>query len=270
MRKAQSAAKRLSDPEREAGMTMIEIAVVIALIAFLYTIAVPQFSLRSGTEAATKVQRVADDIRAAFDLAVLNNRTYRMSFIFATGEYFLEEADRPVASLGDGKGGRDQSPEDDKAKNEEFDAMTKEYKSMAGDPIKDEKGEVIVGGNDSPILKNRDRARGAKWTPVEGLEWQDRTVGPYLLIAEMQAEHHDQKQTLNDLGEAGRAFIYFFPAGYVEKSYIVIAFKKDRMLVDDEQKPYTIVTRPFLGSAEVISGSVEIDVHDLKEESGQR
>lgn len=250
-------------------MTMIEIAVVIALIAFLYTIAVPQFSLRSGTEAATKVQRVADDIRGAFDLAVLNNKTYRLSFVLASGDYWLEEADREVLSLGDGKGGRDPSFDDDKSKSEEFDETTKEYQSMAGDPVKDDNGDVIVGSNESPIMKNRERARGPRWSKVEDLEWQDRTLGPYLLISEMQAEHHDQKQTLGDLGETGRAFIYFFPSGYVEKAYIVIAFKKDRMLVDEEQKPYTIITRPFLGTTEVISGPAEIDVHDLKEESGQ-
>lgn len=250
-------------------MTMIEIAVVIALIAFLYSIAIPQFSLRTGSEAATKVQRVADDIRAAFDLAVLNNKTYRMAFVLATGEYYLEEADRPLHSLGDGKGGRDPSEEDEQAKNEEFDSVTTEYKSMAGDPIKDDKGDIIPGGNESPILKHRENARGPKWTRVEGLEWQGRTVGPYLLISEMQAEHHEQKQLMTDLGETGRAFIYFFPAGYVEKAYVVIAFKKDRMVVDEDQKPYTIVTRPFLGSAEVNSGTVEIDVHDLKDESGQ-
>ncbi len=269
MQRAQSAAREWSAPERESGMTMIEIAVVISLIAFLYSIAVPQLSLRTGTEAATKVQRVADDIRAAFDLAVLNNKTYRLSFVLSTGEYWLEEADRPLFSLGDGKGGKDPTEEDDKARDEEFDALTKEYKSMAGDPIKDEKGDVIAGGNDSPILKNREKARGPKWRRVEGLEWQDRTVGPYLLISEMQAEHHEQKQQLSDVGETGRAFIYFFPAGYVEKAYIVIGFKKDRMVVDEEQKPYTIVTRPFLGAAEVNSGTLEIDVHDLKDDSGQ-
>jgi hypothetical protein len=41
------------------------------------------------------------------------------------------------------------------------------------------------------------------------------------------------------------------------------------MVVDEDQKPYTIVTRPFLGNADVLTGTAEIDVHDLKQESGQ-
>jgi general secretion pathway protein H len=269
MTRAQAAAFKASSPGRESGMTMIEIAVVLALIGFLYSIVAPQFALRSGSEAATKVQRVADDIRAAFDLAVLNNKTYRMVFVFSTGEYYLEQADRPLRSLGDGKGGKDPTEEEEKAKNEEFDAETAEYKNMAGEPVKTDKGEVIPGSNDSPILKYREKARGPRWSRVEALEWQDRTVGPYLMISEIQAEHHEAKQTLAEIGESGRAFLYFFPAGYVEKAYIVISFKQDHMVVDETQAPYTIVTKPFIGSAEVNSGKLEINVHELKDGSEQ-
>lgn len=262
---------RPSDTDRpDAGMTMVEIAVVIALIAFLYTIAIPQFSLRTGTEAANKVQRLADDIRAAFDLAILNNKTYRLSFILATGEYWLEESDRVVNVLGDGQGGRDPAPDDEKVRSEQYDEATKEYQSMAGDPVTDENGEVIAGSNESPILKHRAVAKGPQWRKVEALEWQDRTLGPNLLISEMQAEHHQQKQILGDLGESGRALLYFFPAGYVEKAFITVAFKSDPMVVDESQKPYTITTRPFLGKAEVNSGVMEVDVHDLGDESGER
>jgi type II secretory pathway pseudopilin PulG len=252
----------------ESGLTMIEIAVVIGLIAFLYILVAPQLSLRTGTDAANKVQRVADDIRAAYDLSVLTNKTYRMSFILATGEYWLEESDRPVEILGDGKGGRDPTPEEEKVRSDEFDQTTKDYESIAGEPVRGDDGEVIVGSNESPVLKNRSAAKGPIWKRVESLEWQDRTVGPNLLISEMQAEHHQEKQILADLGESGRAFIYFFPAGYVERAFITIAFKSDTMLVDETQKPYTVTTWPFLGKADVTSGAAEIDVHDLEDEAG--
>jgi general secretion pathway protein H len=246
---------------------MIEIMVVIALIAFLYSIAIPQFALRTGSEAATKIQRLADDLRSAFDLAALNNKTFRMSFVFSTGEYWLEYADREVSELGDGKGGKDPSAAEEKAMGEAFDLQTAEYKTMAGEITRDEEGEPIKGSTDSPILKNRAAAKGPVWSRVEGLEWTDRTLGPYLMISEMQAEHHTQKQLLADVGASGGAYIYFFPSGYIEKAYITVSFKKDDMVVDDSQKPYTIITRPFLGTTSVISGTEEVDVHDLKEES---
>lgn len=258
---------RFFGSDRKAAVTMLEIMVVIALVGFLYSVVAPQFSLRTGAEAATKVQRLADDIRSAFDLAALNNKTYRMSFVFSTGEYSLQYADRDVPELGDGKGGRDPSAAEAKAKSDAFDEETKQYLDLAGDPIKDDDGKVILGSNDSPIIKNRIAAKGPVWTHVDGLEWQNRTLGPYLMISDMQAEHHLEKQALADVGQAGGAYLYFFPSGYVERAYIAIYFKKDEMEVDESQKPYTIITNSFLGTASVNAGAVEVDVHAVKEES---
>lgn len=245
----------------QSGVTMIEILVVIGLIAFIYSIAVPQFSMRSGTEVATKTQRLADDIRSAFDMAVLNNKTYRIVFQLASGKYHLESTDGAVL-LDAPKGGHDPTEEEMKTKLDDFKAQTKEYESMAGDPVKDEDGKDIAGSNSSPILRNRKNAAPAEWTKVENLEWTDRSLGDFLLISEMQAEHHAEKQVMSDLGPNGRAFLYFYPLGYVEKAYIRIAYKSDDMVVDETQKPYTIITKPFVGAATVESGATEVNVKD--------
>lgn len=244
-----------------SGITMIELMVVIGLIAFIYSIAVPQFSLRSGTEVATKTQRLANDIRSAFDMAVLNNKTYRIVFELASGRYHLEESDGLVLIDSEDLG-RDPTEDEVKAKQDEFDSRTTDFESLAGDPIKDEKGEAIAGSNNSPILRYRDRAAPAKWTKVENLEWNNRSLGDFLLISEMQAEHHANKQVMTDLGPGGRAFIYFYPQGYVEKAYIRVAYKLDDGVVDETIPPYTIVTKPFLGTADVVSGPVEVNIKD--------
>ncbi len=248
-----------------AGVTMIELMVVIGLIAFIYSIAVPQFNMRTGTEAATKVQRLADDIRSAFDMSVLNNKPYRISFNLATGKYSLEEPDREVW-IGDSKTPHDPTEDEEKNIQVDFDAKTKEMESLASEKVKDADGKDIDGSNLSPILRHRSAAAPVKWTKVENLEWNDRSLGDFLLISEMQAEHHPEKQLMTDLGPQGRAFIYFLPQGYVEKAYIRVAFKADDMVVDEEKKPYTIVTKPFTGSADVNTGIVEVDVHDLSED----
>lgn len=243
----------------ESGVTMLELMVVIGLIAFIYSIAVPQFSMRSGTEVATKTQRLADDIRSAFDMAVLNNRTYRIVFELATGKYHLEVAEG-LALLESSSDDRDPTEEETKAQLEEFDARTKEFESMAGDPVKDEKGDEIPGSNLSPILRHRKSAAPVTWTQVENLEWNDRSLGSFLLISEMQAEHHAQKQVMTELGPGGRAFLYFYPQGYVEKAFIRVAYKLDDGVIDEKEAPYTIVTKPFIGSADVVSGNIEVDM----------
>jgi type II secretory pathway pseudopilin PulG len=240
---------------------MIELMVVIGLIAFIYSVAVPQFNKRSGTEVATKTQRLADDIRSAFDMAVLSNKTHRISFHLATGRYHLESAEGHVMLDAENLG-RDPSDEEEKVKEEEFNAQTKEYESLAGDPIKDDDGKEIDGSNLSPILKHRDSAAPIKWSKVENLEWNDRSLGDFLLFSEIQAEHHSQVQTLADLGSAGRAFLYFYPQGYVERAFIRIAYKLDDGVVDESERPYTIVTRPFLGTASVNSEDIAINFED--------
>ena len=247
------------------GVTMIELMVVIGLIAFIYSIAVPQFSMRTGTEVATKVTRLTDDIRSAFDMAVLNNKTYRIAFVLSTGKYQLEEASGNVW-IGDSKTGHDPTEEEEKNLQVDFDAKTKEMESQAGDKIKDNDGKEIEGSNSSPMLRNRSAAAPVKWTRVENLEWTDRSLGDFLLISEMQAEHHPEKQLMTELGPQGRAFLYFLPQGYVEKAYIRVAYKTDDMVVDEEKKPYTIVTKPFTGASEVNAGIVEVDVKDLSED----
>ena len=239
-----------------SGVTMIELMVVIGLIAFIYSIAVPQFNMRTGTEVASKTQRFADDIRSAFDMAVLNNRTYRIAIQLATGRYHLEYAEGLVL-LESSTTGRDLTEEEAKAKQEEFDAQTKEFESIAGDPVKDEDGKEIPGSNLSPILRHRADAGPIKWYPVENLEWNDRSLGDFLLVSEMQAEHHREMQRLSDLGPNGVAFLYFYPQGYVERAFIRIAYKDGDGVIDDGERPYTIVTKPFIGSADVISGVVE-------------
>ena len=255
--------------DKDEGFTLIEVVVVVALIAFIYVIAVPQFSARTGTEAATRVTRLADDIRSAYDMAILNNKMYRMVFTPATGQYLLESAESEV-KIPPPKGGHDPTEEEEKTLVDEFASRTKDFEAMASEKVKDEDGKDISDSNVSPILRNRKAAGPTKWEKVENMEWTDRSLGNYLLISEMQAEHHNEKQTLSDLGPKGRVFIYFYPQGYVEKAFIRVAFKKDDMVVDEDQKPYTIVTKPFLGTADVVTGPPqEIDVHDLAGEDEQ-
>ncbi len=253
------------DKKMQSGVTMIELMVIVGLIAFIYSIAIPQFSLRSGVEVATKSQRLADDIRSAFDMAVLNNKTHRIVFELATGKYHLEVAEGKFY-MDEPAGGHDPSEEEVKTKEELFEAQSKEFTALAGDPIKDDDGKPIAGSNVSPILKNREKVAPTKWKLVENLEWTNRSLGDFLLISEMQAEHHAEKQSMAELGPKGRAFLYFFPQGYVERAYIKIALKLDDMVIDESQPPYTITTKSFLGTANVQSGAVEFNVHEAGED----
>src|ERR1044072_2515869 len=96
------------------GFSLIEVIVVIALIAFVYTVALPQINQRTGAETATKLNELAGDVRSAYDLSVLTGKTYRMVFMLNSGDYWLEEADRPDVYLGMDKIDRDPTEAEEK------------------------------------------------------------------------------------------------------------------------------------------------------------
>jgi prepilin-type N-terminal cleavage/methylation domain-containing protein len=79
---------------KKAGFTLIEIIMVVSVIGIAYFYAIPQFNIITGTETAEKLGKLSEDVRSAYDMAVLHGKPHRMVFMLATGEYWLEVADR--------------------------------------------------------------------------------------------------------------------------------------------------------------------------------
>jgi type II secretory pathway pseudopilin PulG len=239
-----------------SGLTLFEVVVVIALVAFVYSVAIPQFSLKSGAEAATKVGRLAEDVRSAFDLAVLTGRPYRLVFELNSGRYWLETTDRPDFLLGDDKAQSDPTAEEEADLEAAAESAFLEFESLAGEPIvdPDTRTEFMPV---SPVVQAKTRLLRPKWKRVETLEWRERSLGPYMMIKEMQAEHHATKQSVVDLPENGRAFLYFLPGGYVEKAWMIVSYKRGEREPDDSMVPYTFKTSPWSGTLDTIGTGEE-------------
>ncbi len=250
---------------RESGFSLIEVIIVVALIAFVYTVAIPQFSMRSGAETANKLNQLASDIRSAFDQAVLTRKPYRIVFELTSGDYWLEEASSENFYLGSEKADRDLTESEEKEADIAFDTKMQEYQDLAGAAVNDPENDKEIPPT-SPILMAKNALKRPKWTPLENMEWGRRSLAPTLIIQDMQAEHHGGKQTMADLGPEGRAMIYFFPSGYVQKTVLHLAYRKGDTEIDDSQQPYTMTTVPNEGVAETIAGYVEVNVHDDREE----
>ncbi len=246
---------------RQAGFSLIEIIIVVALMAFVYSVAIPQFSLRTGSEVAGKLNQLAGDVRSAYDMSVLTGKPLRLVFVLATGDYWLEEPDRNDFYLGVDKLDRDATADEEKEEKLAFDGKFQEFVDLAGQVITDANGDKPINPT-SPVVKAKDALRKPVWTQVENMEWARRTLGPNLLIPWLQAEHHGHKQEMSELGPEGRAMIYFFPRGYVERAVLHIAYKKDDMTPDDAQEPYTVTTKPYEGTSETVNGTVEVNVHE--------
>lgn len=244
-----------------SGFSLIELIIVVALISFAYAVALPGLGIRSESEVALKLNTLAGDVRNAFDLSVLTGKPYRMVFMLASGEYWLEEADQPDFYLGSDKVDRDPTETEEKDDDVLFDQKMREFEDAAG--------QVITGPSDdekipptSPVVEAKSRLKKAQWTRVSNSEWGKRSLGPELIIKEMQSEHHGRRQDFSELGDQARGMIYFFPQGYVEKAVLYLYYRKDDFVPDESKEPYTFVTFPYEGVADALSGRVEINVHE--------
>lgn len=249
----------------QRGFTLLEVIIVISLMAFVYVVAIPQFNLRTGSEAATILGRFASDVRNAYDLAVISNKTYRMVIKLQSGEYWLEEVEsgRQIY-MGDHLLDRDPTEDEEKDKQELFEQNFQEFVDLSGETYRDpnEEGEIKP---ESPVVNAKDKLRPPKWSRVDSPEWRGRSFGDNLLIMDVQAEHHQSKIAIQDTDEKSRAFIYFFPAGYAERAVLHIGYRKGDLEVDDTQPPYTIIIDSYTGTANVTSGYEEKDIRDGKD-----
>lgn len=241
----------------KGGFTLIELIIVISLVAFIYSVAMPNLGLTSSSEIAGKLSRLNADVRAAFDLAVLSGKPYRLVFHLQSGDYWLESTDARQLKLGDEKVEGDLSEEQVKAKEEEFESKFEDYANMLGEPTSDPNSTTKIP-QISPVIQAKEQLRGPVWTKVDTLEWQKRSLGSGLIIKDMQAEHHVRKVSLEEDGPEARAFIHFFPTGYVEMAYMHIYYSNGDGGVDEEQEPYTFETKPWEGVATISSGYTEV------------
>lgn len=247
------------------AMTLIEIMIVMAIIAVTLAVVVPQFNFYTGSDAATKLTRLQSDIKSAYDLALLNGQTLRFVFELESGDYRLEVADRMNVILSDDRVNYDLLEDQEKDRREAFDQQFKEFKELLGDSVYHPETEKKIPQT-SPVLRAENDLKPIEWTVVKDQELSGkRSLGPNLMIFEMQAEHHANKQILSELPEKGRGFIYVFPDGRVERSYLKIAYKKGGREVDESQAPYTLIIDSYTGTSSLISGNVDVDIREKRE-----
>jgi len=72
------------------GFTLIEILIVITIIGLIMGIGIPTASRVFRTNLKTTASQLAGIIRFAYDLSIVEQKTYRLVFDFSKNAYFLE------------------------------------------------------------------------------------------------------------------------------------------------------------------------------------
>ncbi len=246
------------------AFSLVEIMVIVGLIAALFAALSPQLLGPSSAEKTMQLSRVQSDIRSAYDMAVLNNKYYRLVFDLMQGDYWLEVTEAEEIYVGNANGDRDLTAEGEQNLADEFDSEFEVYESLAAQPVKhpdpDRDDEEI--SLESPLIQAKESLRNLrtpKWRKVENIEWSKREIGPSMLFRGIQTEHHDEYQNLEDMEEGARAMLYFYPSGYVEHAVIHIAHRKGDSF-DPDRSMYTVLTHAYAGYATMEPGMIEVDL----------
>jgi len=215
-------------PGGERGLTLIELMVTVALIAFVTTGVV----LGSGAIVNSRMRGAASmitgAIRIAFTRASATARPNRLVFDIERNTVVLEETTDVLAvKKDDVAGGAAASTE------EERDAL--------------ETAARIVKGPQAPR---------ARFKPVRALGFDDsetsggRPLGQGVRFRKVETAHSPDGQT------SGRAYLYFWPGGQTERAAIQLATRSQS---EEPDSGMTILVSALTGRVRTLAGAKSMD-----------
>lgn len=215
----------------DRGYTLLELMAVIAIVLVAGVAVVAGVQSVRKASLSTSAARVAAAVRYLYDLAVLNNRPYRLVVDFEGRSFRGEE-------VSDACGGLLPS-EEERRFGVETARMPVEREPAQGPPLPSETSprlatETQVGSVTDGIAKEQGSSR-RRIRPKENL--LTRQVLPEgIAFAAVVTSHHDEPV------EEGEAEIFFFPDGYAEKALIYLR---------KGEETYTVETIPLKGIGRV-------------------
>jgi general secretion pathway protein H len=84
------ALKTQTSKKKKSGFTLIEILIVMALVAIIMTLVVPNATLALKMNIQNSARELASTIRSTYDESILKGRVHRMVFDLSNGEYWVE------------------------------------------------------------------------------------------------------------------------------------------------------------------------------------
>jgi general secretion pathway protein H len=206
---------------------MLELVAVIALVALLFTAAGLSVQNVTGAQLKRDAFVLAANIGAIHTAAVTKNAYLRLVIDLEAGTYATEIADTRFF-LGKGK------EEDDK-------------------PLFKKKDRDLLKAGQVQFLED---AEGPKMHYAQATELKDNLLRTVKLsrgvsFTGVMTTHQREER------KEGKAFVYFFPNGFVERAVIYVT---------DGSRSFTLLTQPLTGRVKVAAGREDVPRGFDKEE----
>lgn len=226
-RRSRISDKAAAARRRTAGFTLIELGAVLAIAMVLVVAGIATLQGIRKADISTSAAKLSAAVRYLYDLAAINNRTYRLVIDLEGNAYWGERIDLSQTC------GTAVLPSDEERK---FGAdEPRPETAPAGAEIQEDPAALGPDGKPRPRVKDNLLTR--------------RELPKGIRFLGVMTSHQDERT------EGGQAEVYFFPSGYVERAFIYL---------ERDTEVYTVETLPLRGVGVV--HSQELDPRDLLDE----
>ena len=203
------------------GFTLLELLITIAIAAGLIGIAASTFTQVSNTELRVQSNRVATALRHSFGYAVSHGKYLRAVFDLDQHSFWVESSSQAIFI---NKKKREEGEDPNAITDKEQELIDKAKRDDRPNPIKK------ASFSKEDVIKEIKLEKGVKFKGIFTLNQED-------------------------VFSKGKAYIHFFPHGFVEPSMIYITNKDE----EDIGGIYTLVVSPLTGKVVRKFGMVEPD-----------
>ncbi len=208
---------RRADRRTSAGFTLLEVLIVLAVIVMITGIGVSSISSIGPTQMRTQANKLASAIRFAYNRSVVHGLYLRMVLDLDEESYMVEASDSPI-----------------------FISKTKLDQNKR-DQLAEEKAEKEAKEDEEALKEGRSLPKRQRFMADGVIEKVVLEKGVALDGVMTSAQ--------DEIYQKGKAYIHFFPNGYVEPSLIHLT---------DGQGTYTTLTvNPLTGKVTRSPGKVD-------------
>ena len=226
-----------------AGVTLIELMIVMVLIALVVGSAAVGFRSLAKSDLRASASKMAGAVRYLFDRASTTGKIHRLVLDIDKGRYWAEVSDDRFVMAG----GR----ETEESRKKEADRLAKEAEEAA-------KREGEKSGLDAMQARYKPeefRPRRARFDA-----FREMVVKPVDLQGALITDVFTPR--LAEPLEAGRGYIYFFPLGMTEAAIVHLTDKK-------REAVYSLVVHPLTGRVQIKNFYVEVPVQKQFDDDGK-